>query len=137
MADALEKAKARYIAPIDEAELAVRICEAQNGLKRPPGSTARQALDGMEPKSRNAYRNAARAAMTYWKECIDGANRPSGGSHTMATSAAKAVLVGSWPTKGYGTFEERLKVQKACVDMAAAVRAGKDRAGHSDGEDTR
>lgn len=72
---ALAKAKAKYIAPIEEAELAVRICEAMNGMRRPPGSTAAQALDGMEPESRNVYRNAARAAMAYWKECIDAANR--------------------------------------------------------------
>lgn len=34
-----------------------------------------------------------------------------------------ATLVGSWPTINYGSFDERLKVQQACVDMAAAIRA--------------
>lgn len=75
MAQALRKAAKKYIAPIDEAELAVRMCEASYGLRRPPKSTAAQALDAMEPDSRNGWRRAARAAMTYWAECIAGANR--------------------------------------------------------------
>lgn len=37
-----------------------------------------------------------------------------------------ALLVGAWPTKDYGTFDERLKVQSALVDIAAAIRSGKD-----------
>jgi hypothetical protein len=41
-----------------------------------------------------------------------------------------ALLVGAWPTKRYGTHEERLKVTAALIDMAAAIRAGKDRAPH-------
>lgn len=72
-----QKVKAKYVAPIEEAELAVRICEAVNGLKRPPGSTAFQALAGMEPEDRAAYRRGAMAVMEYWRECIEGANRTS------------------------------------------------------------
>lgn len=46
MGSPINKAKAKYIAPISEAELAVRICEALNCMRRPAGSTAEQALDG-------------------------------------------------------------------------------------------
>jgi hypothetical protein len=72
---ALEKAKEKYIASIDEAELAVRLCEACYGLHRPPGMTVAQALAAMEPDSREGWRRAARAAMEYWNECITSANR--------------------------------------------------------------
>jgi hypothetical protein len=72
-----KKVIAKLIAPISEAELAVRMCEASNNLKRPPGRTAAQALDAMEDDSRNGWRRAARAAMDYWRECIEGAQRPS------------------------------------------------------------
>lgn len=69
------KVKAKYVAPIEEAELAVRICEALNGMRRPLGSTAVEALNGMEPEDRAAYRRGAVAAMEYWRECIESASR--------------------------------------------------------------
>lgn len=75
MNEPLKKANVKYIAPIEESELAVRICEARNGLKRPLGATATQALDGMDPEARDAWRRAAKAAMEYWRECIAAANR--------------------------------------------------------------
>lgn len=69
--------KPDYIAPISEAELAIRMCEASYGLKRPPGLTAAQALDAMEDDSRDGWRRAAQAAMEYWRECIAGIQRVS------------------------------------------------------------
>jgi hypothetical protein len=71
------KVEAKYIAPIEEAELAVRLAEARCGLRRPTGSTALQALDAMEEEDRVSWRRAAIAAMEYWRECIENANRPS------------------------------------------------------------
>jgi hypothetical protein len=70
---AIDKAKAvgtKHIAAIDPVELAIRMCEASNNLKRPPGLTARQALDAMEDDSRDGWTRAANAAMEYWRECI-------------------------------------------------------------------
>jgi hypothetical protein len=75
--EALKKSAAKYVAPIDEAELAVRLAEAMNQIKRPLGSTARQALETMEDESREAWRRGARAAMEYWCECIANANTVS------------------------------------------------------------
>ncbi len=69
----LTKAKVhgtKTVAAISEAELAVRMCEANYNLRRPAGSTAEQALDGMEPEVRDGWRRSARAAMDYWRECI-------------------------------------------------------------------
>lgn len=74
MADMVTKAKAHgvsAVAEISEAELAVRMCEANYGIRRPTGSTAEQALDNMEPEVRRAWRRSANAAMSYWRECIE------------------------------------------------------------------
>ena len=68
------QARAKYIAPISEAELAVRMCEASYGLARPDGLTAEQALDAMTAECRDGWHRAARAAMNYWAECISNAN---------------------------------------------------------------
>lgn len=73
MADMVTKAKAHgvsTVAEISEAELAVRMCEANYGIRRPPGSTAEQALDNMDQEVRLAWRRSAQAAMNYWRECI-------------------------------------------------------------------
>jgi hypothetical protein len=77
MQPALKKATAKYIAPIDPVELAVRLAESYNALKRPEGATGMQALLAMEKDSQDAWLRAANAAMLYWKECIANANRPS------------------------------------------------------------
>ncbi len=65
------------IAEISEGELAIRICEAINHAKRPPGSTAAQVLNAMDNESRDAWRRGARAAMEYWRECIEQSQRVS------------------------------------------------------------
>jgi hypothetical protein len=75
MATSLRSAATKYITAISEAELAIRMCEAQYGLIRPPGLSAEQALDAMEPASRNGWRRSAKAAMEYWSECIAASNR--------------------------------------------------------------
>lgn len=74
------KIKNRYIIPIDEAELACRIMEAQMHveqpeIRRPEGYTAEMALAISDPVVAEMARQAARAAMTYWAECISAANR--------------------------------------------------------------
>lgn len=75
-----EKCRTKYIAPVSEAELACRIIEAmmavENGtpIPRPAGFTAEQALAVTDPVMREMASHAARAAMTYWAECISNAN---------------------------------------------------------------
>ena len=65
------------IAEISEAELAVRIGEAMLGMERPPGLTAEQTLDTGADDACDALRRAARAAMEYWRECIEQSQRVS------------------------------------------------------------
>jgi hypothetical protein len=69
--------KLHSIAEISEAELAVRMCEASYQIKRPPGSTAQQALNALEDDSRNGWLRAASAAIEYWRECIEQSQRVS------------------------------------------------------------
>jgi hypothetical protein len=71
------KRKLTSIAEISETELACRMCEASYRLKRPLGTTAEQALSTMEDDSRNGWLRAARAAMEYWRECIEQMQRVS------------------------------------------------------------
>lgn len=73
--NALTKSHTKYIAPISEAELACRIAEAAVGIKRKPGLSAEEAIATMPHDWGPAFRNAARAAMEYWSECIQDANR--------------------------------------------------------------
>jgi hypothetical protein len=61
----------RMIAEISETELAIRICEAGYGMHRPPGMTAEQALDGLDPAVRETMCRSAQAAIQYWRECIE------------------------------------------------------------------
>jgi hypothetical protein len=75
--DTLAKAKTKYIAPIDGEELAARMAEATLGLKRPPGKSATEALDSAPADWGFAFRRGAKAAMDYWRECIEAANRTS------------------------------------------------------------
>lgn len=60
----------RFVAPIDPMELAVRLAESYNGLKRPPEASTSQAFFSMEPPSQDAWLRTANAAMEYWRECI-------------------------------------------------------------------
>lgn len=64
------KKAAKFIAQIDEVELAVRMIEARTGLKRPEGATAAAALAVLDVEEQASWRASARAAMTYWRECV-------------------------------------------------------------------
>jgi len=69
------KVSEKFITPIDAMELAVRIAEAMNSMKRPEGATAAQAFFGMEKGSADRYMRGATAAMEYWRECINNLQR--------------------------------------------------------------
>lgn len=75
-----EKVKAKYVAPVSEAELACRIIEAMMAVEqgkpvpRPLGMSPEQALAISDPVMADMGRHAARAAMIYWAECISKAN---------------------------------------------------------------
>lgn len=73
----LVKAKAKYVAEISEGELAIRMAEAAIGIKRPPGKSTQECLDSFPADWGEAFFRAARAAMTYWGECIDSAKKPT------------------------------------------------------------
>jgi len=70
-------AAVKLIAPIDQAELAVRIAEAIIGVQRPPGTPARKVLACLDPETREMLKTASAAAMEYFKECILAAQEPS------------------------------------------------------------
>jgi uncharacterized glyoxalase superfamily protein PhnB len=75
-----EKIKARYVIPIHEDELACRIMEAQMHVEdptitRPDGYTPAQCLAISDPVAAEMARQAAKAAIAYWAECISAANR--------------------------------------------------------------
>jgi hypothetical protein len=71
-----KKAAKRFITPIDQAELACRLCEAVTGQTRPYGDTAEQAMDRMDEETRQMWLDAAKAAMGYIKECIMNSTEP-------------------------------------------------------------
>jgi hypothetical protein len=71
---ALKKSAAKYIAPIDPVELAVRLAESYNEMKRPVGATGMQAFVTMEQEAQDAWLRTANTAMRYWQECIASAN---------------------------------------------------------------
>lgn len=72
-----KKAVAKFITPVDAMELAVRLAESLNGMKRPAGATTAQAFFSMEKESADRYMRAATAAMDYWRECINNIQRTS------------------------------------------------------------
>lgn len=69
--------KATLVAEIDPAEMAVRMCEASYGLKRPDGSSGREALDAMDEDCREGWLRAADAGLRYINECLKKAQQPS------------------------------------------------------------
>ena len=73
---AKQKGKLVAIAAIDERELALRMAEAAIGIKRNPDWTKDQALAAMPADWGDGFRRAARAAMEYWRECLDAAQQP-------------------------------------------------------------
>lgn len=71
-----EQGKFSAIATIDERELAIRMTEAALGIKRPPGKTTVECLNSFPADWGEAFHRSARAAMAYWRECIDAAKKP-------------------------------------------------------------
>jgi hypothetical protein len=69
----MAEAKPRFIAEFDEAELAVRMCEANYRIVRPYPS-AIHALENMDEDVRAAWHRSARAALEYFFECIERAS---------------------------------------------------------------
>lgn len=67
----------KLVTAVSEAELACRMLEAAGNLKRPDGVSADAALNELEREDREAWLRAARAAMTYWRECIKHAQQPN------------------------------------------------------------
>lgn len=68
--------RSMLIAELDAEELAIRMCEASYGLKRPMPSAA-HALAAMDDECREGWKRAARAALEYFRECIAHAQEPS------------------------------------------------------------
>lgn len=65
-----QKVAQKFVTPVDPMELAVRLAESYNQLKRPPGASTSQAFFSMEEPSQDAWLRAANAGMEYWRECI-------------------------------------------------------------------
>lgn len=68
--------RAALIAELDPAELAIRMCEASYGLKRPTPS-AMEALAAMDEDCRDGWIRAANAALKYLQEQLAAAQVPS------------------------------------------------------------
>lgn len=65
-----------FVAEIDPAELAIRLCEANYLLKRPtPDATA--ALNAMDEDVRAAWLRSAAAAAEYFRDLLNQAQRVS------------------------------------------------------------
>ena len=62
----------RYVVPLQEDEMLVRFIEASEGLKRPPGVTAVEALRHLDVSAEDLHRmrKGLRAVMAYWREQI-------------------------------------------------------------------
>lgn len=67
----------RFVAPIDQLELACRMIEAAGRVKRPKGASAAEAFFAMDKEDQDRWLAAATAAMGYWRECIEVAQRPN------------------------------------------------------------
>lgn len=60
---------------VDSAELAIRLCEASYGIKRPMANP-RAALAAMDEDCRNGWLRAARAAFDYFSEIVNERENP-------------------------------------------------------------
>lgn len=54
------KERAALVVEIDAAELAVRMCEANYGIRRPEGATGAQALEAMDADCRAGWFRSAK-----------------------------------------------------------------------------
>lgn len=66
-----------FVSEIDPYELAVRLVEAEMGMKRPSHMTPKQVLDGQTEEFRNTALHMARVAAEYIAECINAGRAPS------------------------------------------------------------
>jgi len=64
------KVEQRFVAPIDQTELTVRMIEAATGVRRPAGATAAQAIAGLEKEDVENWMRASTAVLMYVRECI-------------------------------------------------------------------
>lgn len=76
LADIKRKATAKMYGQVDEAELCCRMLEAAQGMRRPEGATAIEAIAQLDPDSRVWIRKQATAAMIYFMECLNASERP-------------------------------------------------------------
>lgn len=68
------KILAKYISPIEEGELIIRMIEAAGKVRRPKGATIEQVFALTDNVTLGNFKRAARAAILYWEECINNAN---------------------------------------------------------------
>ncbi len=73
----MTREKLAFVAEIDPYELGARIVEAMQGLKRPTGMTARQAIEALDPQERDMALRGAEAAAIYLRDCIRSGQRLS------------------------------------------------------------
>jgi len=71
--DDVQNAGLALVAEIDETEMALRIMEAMIGIKRPAGWSRERVVAMTHPGSMIFARAAARAALEYVAECLNGA----------------------------------------------------------------
>lgn len=74
------KQTATLISEVSEAELAVRLIEANGGVRRPTGKTPEAVLRGLRREMPDVEAGAtamARAAILYMAECFANARKPS------------------------------------------------------------
>jgi len=72
--------RADFVAEIDSAELACRIFEGMNGIIRPDGMTAREAMDVVKAEDMEVFlrvMEAAKRAAEYLCECVKLGRRTS------------------------------------------------------------
>lgn len=72
----LRRSAVALVGEVDETELACRMLEAAQSIRRPAGATAAQALDSLDPASRAWIQRQARAAITYMAECLALGRKP-------------------------------------------------------------
>ena len=75
-----KRAAERFVAEIDEIELAARVMETAIGLSRPPGASAAKVMADAEkahPETAASFRRIARVAIAYFGECVTNGRQPS------------------------------------------------------------
>lgn len=78
----VDKRNLVFVVEIDEAELALRFVRILTGMKPKPGTDARVAMEQAEATWRPEagpfpFREMSRAAVEYFRKCIDAGREPS------------------------------------------------------------